>query len=399
MPAVNDEPVVAAHVLRLNARSEGILDVLRRAGHTRPLVSLSQALVASPPARTLTGVTLAVRESPQPLLVFVGEVDAAGRARLLALEGLLEEASVRLRIVTWADVEAACQQLAAHIIDRLGPAEAERCLLVPIPRGGHVVAGLLAYALELPRERVVSLAEAAATDDDRVRILVDDCILSGVRLREVMSNVSAQRLLVATLYSHAALRDAVESQEPRIVACLAAEDLHDHAADLLGTDAAAWRERWTARVSERYHTALLDLIVFPWSEPEVRLWNTHTEQIEPHWWLAPPSGCFQHRVSAPHLDVQSTDDRPDATQLAPQVVALDIADATLLIDTSASGRSTRMTGTSHELWHAWIEAASIDRAARTVASRYGIAEARVAADLRDLLTDLQRRALVVNGWQ
>ncbi len=425
---MNDDPVTAAHVLRLGTRTQGVLDLLRRAGHKRPLLALAHALAASPPAGTLAGVSLAIREGPQPLLVFVGEVDAAGRARLLALEGLLEEASARLRIVSWADVETACERLAARIVDRLGPAAVERCLLVPIPRGGLVVAGLLAYALGVPRERVVALAEAARGDDDRVVVLVDDCILSGVRLREVVSTVTAHRLMVATLYSHPDLRDAVELREPRVVACVAAEDLQDHASDLLGDGAggvlhgrrldpgmpqlvsgpgqfdAALRDRCVeqqggAWAAECHHLRreLADVRpIIGDLHLEMRGGDPVLEAVGR--WCEPPMGFDLLSVGVPEPDLGLAPWEHDQVQQR-GVVALGNPGTTLLIDTSVSERSIKLTGTADELWHAWIEAASVEHAARTVADRYGIAEARVETDLRDLLADLRRRSLVANGWR
>ena len=337
---------------------------------------------------------VAVREHPQPLVAFVGELDAAGIARLSELAGLLDEADLRLRLFGWSDVEVACRRLARQLTERLSPDELDRCVVAAMPRGGLIVAGLLAYALGIPRHRIVAPAESAQVHDGQLLLLVDDCILSGARLRETLAAMSVPRVVVASLWSHPDLRVAVEAAEPRVTACVAGDDLRDHTSALLGDDEAAWRRRWSARVPQRYHTALLDLVAFPWSEPDVRLWNPVTEQLERHWWLAPTSSCMHHSAVAPALEVRTADEWRGAERLAPFVVPVPRTDATLLLDTRAGGRVLRFRGSSDELLRAWAAAGDVDAAAEAVAVRCGVSPARVRGDLCSLLAELSDRGLL-----
>lgn len=376
-------------MVRLGSSSvDGVLGRLHEAGHDRPLAALAQAIASSPPARTMPGVVLAVQGRPSPLLMFVGHVDAAARARIGELGGLLEEAATRLRVLAWADVETACQRLAERIRGSLGSDALQRACLVGVPRGGVIVAGLLAYALDIPRERV------GRTEGAETVILVDDCSISGVRLHEVLAEFDAsQRLVIATLLSHPELRAAVVSAEPQVAGFMSGGDLLEHTERILGPESEAWRRRWKERVPTRYHTALLDLPVFPWGEPQVRLFNPVTQQTEPSWWLAPPSSCLHHRVSPSGLQIQEVDADPARTRLAAEVVPVAFDGATVLVDTGR-GRTLRLTGTAAALWDAWIGAGSLERAAAAVSQRYEIEPERAVSDLKELLRGLAERELL-----
>ena len=367
-------------------------ELLRRlsvAGHPQPLVALAEALSSSPPARTMPDVVLAVREKPRPQVLFVGEIDAAGRARIDELGGLLAEAGERLRILDWPAIEHACEMLADRLRQHLGPERLQQVVLVGVPRGGIIVAGLLAYALGIPRERV-----GPNTGTETV-VLVDDCSISGVRLREVLASVDhTQRLVVATLASHPGLRTAVVAAEPDVEAFLSGIDLEDHTVSVLGTGAEAWRRRQQEAVPERYHTALLDLLVFPWSEPEVRLHNPVTGRMEPHWWLAPPGHCLHHRSAAPGLEIQYLDEDPAQQVLMAEVVAVKQAGATVLIDTQ-DGRTLRLSGTAGALFETWASTGSVSAAVTLISEQYEVSASRASLDLRTLLDELRSRELIV----
>lgn len=364
--------------------SDGVLDVLASAGLRRPLIALASALAASPPASGMRNVVLGVRERPEPTLVFAGAIDPAARARIADLSGLLGEAAMRLRILTWAEIEAAVIELARQVRECVGADDVAASRIIGVPRGGHIVAGLLAYALDLPGDGIGATNGGPA-------IVVDDCLLSGVRLREFLRTSGDDRIIVATICSHPDARRAVE-RDDRVLACVAGFDLEDHTAALLGDAAASWRERWSQRVPERYHTAVLDLPVFPWSEPQVRLWNDVTERIEAHWWLGPPEVCLRNRVAPPVMTVQVADDQPGLWRLAPGVVPITQHDAVVLVDTT-HGRSVRLAGIGAQLWQAWM-AEGAGGAAAVVARRHDRPVTSVAADVDRMVTLLAEAQLL-----
>lgn len=387
------EPTDGAAVLRLAELGDGVQRVFSAyaaAGHRRPLIALAEVLATSPPARTMPDVVLGVRERPEPLLVFAGEIDEAARARLADLGGLLAEAATRLFILTWPDVEQACERLAEQLLHHLTAEDLSTCVIVGVPRGGLIVASLLAYTLGVPRDRVQppsSVTTAATTT-----VVVDDCALSGLRLREFLTGTSAQRIAVATLCSHPDLRAAVQTED-RVITCVAGIDLRDHTSTLLGDDAAAWRARATERVPGRYHAALLDFPVFPWSEPQVRLYNEATGEVEPHWWLGPAGACLEHRTVAQAMAVQVADDRPGIERLRGSVVPVTRSpDEVVLID-AARNDAVTLAGVALDLWTVWM-ADGRKAAVAKIADEYGQPIARVAADLDDLLASLADRDLL-----
>lgn len=381
-----------AVVLRLDELSDAqhVLTAFAAAGHARPLIGLAEVLAAGPPAKTMPAVVLGVRERPEPLLVFAGQMDAAVRARIADLGGLLAEAATRLRVFTWRDVEHACERLAEQLRELLTPDDLSTCVVVGIPRGGLIVASLLAYALGVPRGRVQPSPPAPPA----MTVLVDDCLLTGLRLRESLAATSAGPVVVATLCSHPDLRAALQTDD-RIAACVAGVDLQDHASTLLGDDAAAWREHGPERVPGRYHTALLDLPVFPWSEPQVHLPNEATGQVEAHWWLGPAASCFEHRMASPAMDIQVADEVPGIERLRTSVVPVTRSPEEVVLIDAARNDAVTLAGTSLDLWKAWM-ANGRDAAAKLVADDYAEPVERVIADLDGLLTSLANRGLLAD---
>ena len=364
-----------------------LLNKLRAAGHRRPLAALVQALSASPPARRLSNGRLFVREEPRPSLVFAGSFEPAERARLTGLGHLLRAAGSRLRLLDWSAVEHAVDDLAQRLRDRLGAEGLDGTKIVGVPRGGLIVAALLAYTLGVNREHLGTCARG-----DTV-ILVDDCILSGVRISEAIASCPASTVIVATLFASPEVHRKVEGCDERVLASVAGVDLVDHGADVLGRDYAEWIREWEPRVDQRLHTALLDLVVFPWNEPEIRLWNAETAEIEPHWWLAPEASCFAHRNETPAIDVHFVDELPGCSRLLDHVVPIYLRGGAALIDTVGQD-SVYMSDSTHALLDAWLACDDIDEAAHEVAERYEVPEEVVRADLVGLLEDLAERGLV-----
>jgi hypothetical protein len=242
----------------------------------------------------------------------------------------------------------------------------------------------------VPRDRVGDRVDARG--DDGPLVIVDDCAISGLRLRDLLAENGSRHVVLATLLSSPGLRRAVRDATPRVLAFATGDDLHDHGEELLD-DYAGWRRTWSERVPERYHTGLLDLVCFPWSEPDLRLWNPVTERIEPSWWLAPPEACLAHRVAPPHLDVQVVADDPGSRWLATHVVPVEHEDATGLVDLDG-GPGARLTDVARELWHAWSPHGDVARAADEVARSHAQPVARVRDDLERLLADLRNRGLL-----
>ena len=387
----------AARVVEFPADSSAreILEKLRGKGVQHPLVALAEAVSRSSPARKLASTVIAVRENPHPLMVFLGP-EVGRDQRLARLPGLLSDAGARLRPLSWADAEAAAAALAAKLRDLLSPDALEFARFLAVPRGGLIAAALVAYALPVSRDRIgVAGDEAAVTRQGKPVVLIDDCIISGVRLRQVLQGLDGDEIVVASLYSPPEVRRAVESAEPAVATCVSGADLRDHGGALLGDDYATWKKVWMGRVPERYAAVLTDLVAFPWSEPEVRMWDDETGSVEAHWSLSPPQLCFRTRVAEPAMEIQFADERPGIERLADAVVPIDTGDGVFLID-GWRREGVALHDTAAELWREWMSSDE-DVTVRRLLERYDVSEARLRADLARVLEGLRERGILTSS--
>lgn len=129
------------------------------------------------------------------------------------LAGLPSRLREPIRRVSYSQVEAASKQLAAQLVDAFGQEALGRFQFQPIPRGGLIVLGMLAYVLNLSRHQ---LSWGAETDSPLV--VVDDCSYSGARLQQCLESIPIGRPVVfAHLFSHPALRSAILQQDRKSV--------------------------------------------------------------------------------------------------------------------------------------------------------------------------------------
>jgi hypothetical protein len=347
-------------------------------------LALAQALASSPAWARLRGdAGLAVRPDVG-LIGILGAVKPQDRALADALgwqvRGLLD----RLQPVPHAEVDEACLDLADELRTRLHPAELSACRLVGIPRGGQIVAGLLAYALDLRPDQMLESHRATLT------ILADDCALSGIRLREHLREQDSE-VIVALLHAHPDLCRRVEESEPAVRACVVARHLRDHAPQR--EDYAEWKRRWEERSPHEYWTGEPDYVCYPWNEPDALVWNGVTGRAEAGWRVAPPSWCIKNRAESragePQIclaaggpvtpaDTAVWAEVGDAVILA----ALDHPEALVLRDTAAS------------MWRALLASGDRRIASEAMAAAYGQSTGRIRADLDRFVDSLKARNLI-----
>jgi hypothetical protein len=190
-------------------------------------VAFAQALTTSPVwARLRHQAVLAVRPHPEPMVAVFGVVADEDRPLADALGWHTDALLRRLRPIGYAEAEGACEILAAQLRTSLGDDVLAASSIVGIPRGGLLVAGLLAYALGLPSERIGVLPP------ERGRLLlVDDCVLSGSRLGRWLDANPGPPVIAVHLASVPTCREAIVAEHPRVSGCLAAIDLTDHASE------------------------------------------------------------------------------------------------------------------------------------------------------------------------
>lgn len=230
----------------------------------------------------------------------VTDTPAESRQRVIRLgQGLAVYAAHR-RYFSWRRAEDAAASLAARVREALSPADLSAARFVGVPRGGLIVAALVAYHLGVPRQRLRDGGEGGKEADGPL-VLVDDCALSGLRLRQELERLPADaRVVVAHLCSPRELRRAVLDAEPRVESCVAAHDLADLSHELFPDPGAreAWRRRWRERLGAdgRYFFGMPELVAFAWNEPDRPFWNQATGAVEDGWRFEPPHRCLGNRA-------------------------------------------------------------------------------------------------------
>ncbi len=351
-------------------------------------VSFAHALATSPVwARLRDRAVLTVRPHPEPMVAVFGEVADADRPVVDALGWHTDTLLERLRPIGYAEAERACVVLADKIRAHLGDEELAASSIVGIPRGGLLVAGLLAYALGLPSERVGVQPSAGGR-----LLLVDDCVLSGSRLGRWLEANPDQEVVAVHLASVASCRQAIVAQHPRVTACLAAMDLTDHAGD----HGAGWHQRWRERSPDDLWTGDPDHVVFPWNEPDSAVWNAERERSERAWRVVPPSWCLKNRTEgggAPELVQVNTTGPAGPDSPADDVLWAEF-DGGVVVATPRDERAIRLTGVAAVCWRELVSHGDAEPASLAVAAIYGAPEAVVRSDVARLVERLAARGLL-----
>lgn len=370
--------------IRPGAAPEGVAD-----GAIGSPVHAVSAVASSPKWAAFGDVAIVLRTRPEPLLGVVGCFDDAERARLGMLRTQLEFGLPRLRYVTYEDAEAGVATLAEALLARFGRAAIDRATFAAVPRGGHIVLGMLAYALGLRQEQLERVGEGD------ILVLVDDCALTGNRLRRWLdANPDTAQVVFAPLFAAPELRTAIE-RDDRVLACVSAHDLVDGAPQRLGDAYSAWRDRWLTRHGDtRYWVGQPEPLCFAWSEPDVGFWNEATGREERGWPLVGAEGCLRQRTeTAARVPVQ--EQRHGLGPLRPTDTLLSCMwGERLVMATPSWERCVVLDGTAVAIWRAIEAYGTVEGAAAEVAQAYGAPTRRVEDDVRSFVdTMLERGAL------
>lgn len=376
------------YLLSTNLARLGLTDETgRRASGPVPL---GRALASSPVWDEVDNAILVVRPSPTPLVAILGYFDTAQHAKLAALQWQLEHILPRLRYVNYRQAERACARVASRLIARFGREEMAHFRYMAMPRGGLFVLGMLGYVLDVPREQL----EFPHPVHEPL-VVVDDCALTGLRFRQFLKNCPSKHIVFAHLCSHPALREAIETREPQVNACVSAQDLHDYAPEQLGEDYDAWRDRWLARSPEAYWVGLTDHVCFPWTEPDVAIWNPETGQEQAGWRLVPPELCLKNRPTPEaqpnRLQIQPLG--PGPLRAAPHVIYGELGNEIIVANVETS-ETFALTGVAAGMWKAITTLGRLSDIAATIVEQYDVDASRVNEDLCAFVKELMRMGLV-----
>jgi hypothetical protein len=301
--------------------------------------------------------------------------------------GWLTRTSANPHHLTYAQVEEAVFALAAELIGALGGGEARQFYYSPIPRGGLIVVGMLAYALDLDRGRLQQAPSGSPL------VVVDDCSLSGARFGRFLRSADSSQVVFAHLFSHPDLRTAILAQEQRVVACVAARDLRDLAPEVYPDreDYQAWQARWRQRLGgPRYWIGLPELVIFPWSEPDWPYWNPLTEQVENNWRFAPPDRCLKNwgRLKLPPRAVECPAWR------IPGHVAYSLEDQQVTLCNLQSKQVYGLEGIATDMWRALAAYGDMEAVVQFILSQYDVDEATLRHDLGAFIESLRAVGLL-----
>ena len=353
-------------------------------------LALARALASSAQWSEFAQAVLIVRFEAPAMVALAGDFSGTDRERIGMLCRQLTQSLPNLRYVSYLQAQADCRRLATRLQEQFGAAAREEFHYRAVPRGGHIVLGMLAYALDLPSRRL----EPPASPDTPL-VVVDDCAMSGARFKSVLARLP-NPIIFATLYSPPQLRAAVEAQEPRVRTCISAHDLEDEAPRLEGDGYPAWRERQHKSGGENaYWFGQYAPLAFAWNEPDRGFWNGTTAQWERGWNLLPPELCLKNHVpeSLEAARIQIQKDGPGPLNPPKTVLFADFQDK-IVVGDAVTDKSYALRGVSADMWRALTDCGNPDAALANLQAQYAVDEATLMQDLRAFTDDLVAAGLL-----
>ncbi len=353
--------------------------------------ALARALTSSPLWAGMEGCVLVVRAEPPARLAVLGRFTEEELVRLEALSGQVELTLGRLRYIGWADAEKATAELAQRLLQRFDRPAIDRFHYVPLPRGGLFVLGMLAYLLDLGRDRV------GMGQDEAPLVVVDDCALTGLRFHHFMDRCEGRQVIFAHLYSHPDLREKIESHEPAVVAAIAARDLNDLAPHHYGEEYGDWLSRWKKRSDAgAYWIGLPEHMCFAWNEPDVTIWNHVSQREEAVWRVVPPELCLKNRpLASEAAGCQMQPRGAGGIRPGPDVVYGVLGEEVVAAD-CATGSAFSFTGIAREMWDALLRTGDPQRVVDELAPRYEVAPSVLRRDVDSFLHEAVRLGLLIS---
>ena len=356
------------------------------------LCRLAQAIANTPGWAEMPPSVLIARPSPEPLLAVLGCFDQLAQFRIKTQLQNLNRDLAQIRYVSYHQAEHDTQSLACQLIERFGHQELKRFHFTAIPRGGLIVLGMLAYSLGLTSEQL-----QPPQSSDVPWVVVDDCAYTGSRLYAFLQSHSQQQVIFAHLYSHPELRRAIATCEPRVVACLSAQDIYDYAPGDLGDNYQAWQEHSLFNLSGfRYWVGKTDHVCFRWNEPDRFFWNPITETMEGCWLLVPKELCLKNQFKAAPVppDVQIQYEATGYLKPAVQVVFGQYREQ-IVIGNQKTQESFGLTDLAADIWLAIVEHGSFEKVVTALLRSYEVDEATLRSDVDTFVHKLHAQGLLV----
>ncbi len=199
-------------------------------------------------------------------------------------------------------------------------------------------------------------------------VIVDDCCISGARVRRFLADLPFERLILGFLFAVPETLRGILAQDQRVSKCVSAFELTDRAPEMFDDPSqyGAWQTRWRERLPERYFIGFPERIYLPWSEPDFLQWNVESGEIEPGWRTAPPSACLKNWAA---LDLPpKVVDKP-AYRLGDHI-AYRILDDEIQLLHQGDGRIYSLKHTARDMWRALVGYGDLRAAVEHMRTRY-----------------------------
>lgn len=256
------------------------------------------------------------------------------KIELYALSMHARDLKQNLRFLDYQQAEKAAEKLAGQFKTTFSANELAKFAFLPIPRGGYIVLGMLAYALNLKPNQLLTYPEQV----DKPLIIVDDCSLTGFRFHQYLKKTNSPQVVFAHLLSAKSLRQRILEQEDSVSHCIAAQDLAER--PLLKNSEALG--------SPHYWAGNTDLVAFSWSEPSLLTSLLSTNKSNEKWHLVSPQQCLNNRIE---LEVPANYSTIPNLYI-PESLLYYWHDGVLILADSNSGEVYKLQGEAAAMWRA-----------------------------------------------
>jgi len=376
------------------------------------LSSFLSTISSDPLWLKLPNVRLVARCHPVPLIAAFGCFSFFELERLKNMATMLDEAIEHCRYVSYRDAEELAERLAMRLRQRFSREEISTFYFTTIPRGGHIVLGMLAYALDLRPDQLGDIGALLSERHNVPVVIVDDCAISGLRLQQYLKPAGDQQVVFASLLAPEGFREALMSREACIIDCLSAEVLPDLGPQRYGEGYAEWRGLQQSRMGDQgYWVGVASSFAFAWSEPQTKFWNAEARRFEAGWHLMPPHLCLKRHIADEKLQSEGhSAETEDNCTLLPQCsgpvspddrvlwteIGCALAVARMPEDSGHYAPCFRLEGVAADMWRCVIEHGNLDDALAALAPRYDVDSVTLRADLVAFVADLENNGLLIN---